>query len=133
MPKAKAPWLHLSVMLVNDRCKIPRQDEPEVMNAVADDAIEEFFENTLAADPANNDAADDDEPEPMEVDVDESDLLSFLEAQEALRKLSISAEKLGVPTEATVHLDRFAKALQSAKANKPKRDSTLHSYFTKKN
>jgi hypothetical protein len=38
-----------------------------------------------------------------------------------------------VPTEATVHLDRFAKALQSAKANKPKRDSTLHSYFTKKN
>jgi hypothetical protein len=56
-----------------------------------------------------------------------------IEAQEALRKLSISAEKLGVPTEATVHLDRFAKALQSAKANKPKRDSTLHSYFTKKN
>jgi len=69
----------------------------------------------------------------MEVDVDDSDLLTYLEAVEAVRKLSVSAAKLGVPEGATVHLDRFAKELHKANAQKPKRDSTLHSFFQKKN
>ena len=52
---------------------------------------------------------------------------------EALNKLSLSASSLGGITELeTIHLDRFAKALHSANANKSRRDATLHSFFTKK-
>ena len=72
------------------------------------------------------------EPEPEPEDVDTSDFLSFLGAEEALRKLSISAESLGIPANATIHLDRFSRALREAKFKKLKRDNTLHSYFSKK-
>jgi hypothetical protein len=67
------------------------------------------------------------------VELDEADVYSYyVEAVEVLRRLSLSAPKLGVKEAATVHLDRFTKALHAGNANKPKRDSTLHSYFSKK-
>ena len=62
-------------------------------------------------------------------EVDEEDKLSFLEAQECLRKLKANAPKLGVPANACIHLDRFLKALRGAHAQKPKKDGTLHSHF----
>jgi hypothetical protein len=66
------------------------------------------------------------------VELDEADVYSYVEAVEVLRRLSLSAPKLGVKEGATVHLDRFTKALHAGNAKKPKRDSTLHSYFSKK-
>ena len=44
--------------------------------------------------------------------------MTFLEAEEALRKLTISCNKLGVPEAANVHLDHFKKVLFKAKTSK---------------
>ena len=55
--------------------------------------------------------------------------LTFLEAEEALRKLTISCKNLGVPKAATVHLDRFKKALFKAKAGKKKKNTPIHDFF----
>ena len=68
----------------------------------------------------------------MEEDMDESDKYTYLEAAEVLQKLEQSARKLGINEAATVHLDRFIRALYSSNAKKPKQDTTLHVYFTKK-
>ena len=76
---------------------------------------------------ADEDVDDEEVAEPMEID--EEDELTFLEAQECLRKLKANASKLKVPASATIHLDRYAKALRAAEAEKPKKDGTLHSHF----
>ena len=44
--------------------------------------------------------------------------MTFLEAEEALRKLTISCNKLGVPEAANFHLDYFKMALFKAKNGK---------------
>ena len=79
-------------------------------------------------------AEDDDEPEqqPMEIDSDESNIVSYIETIEFLGKLQLTAHKLGVNEAATVHLDSFLKALHSGNAKKARRDTTLHSFFAKK-
>ena len=71
---------------------------------------------------------DDEEPEPMEVELDPSDMMTYTEVEEIIRKISLSSEDLGVPAAANAHLDRYARALRKARAEKPKRDSTLHEY-----
>ena len=48
---------------------------------------------------------------------------------DALRKLTITCKKLGVPEAATVHLDRFKKALFKAKAGKKKKNTPIHDFF----
>ena len=68
----------------------------------------------------------------MEIDSDESNIVSYVEAVEFLGKLQRSAPNLGVNEAATVHLDRFLKALHSGNAKKARRDTTLHAFFTKK-
>ena len=98
---------------------------------ICEDEIEEIESNQKPA--AAEDDGDDEEPETMEVEVDESEAMTYLEAVDALEKLIVSAPKLGVSEAATVHLDRFAKALNAAHVKKPRRDSTLHSYFLSKN
>ena len=49
-----------------------------------------------------------------------------------LRKITVSAPGLGVKDASLVHLDRFARALLAARAEKiakPKGDGSLHAYF----
>jgi DDE superfamily endonuclease/Tc5 transposase DNA-binding domain len=105
------------------------EDDPDVIDAICEDELEKMETAKLEAIDA---AADDEEPEPIEVEVDQSDILSYVEAVEALRKLSLSVSKLGVNEAAIVHLDRFASALHTANAKKPRRDGTLHAYFSSK-
>jgi hypothetical protein len=82
----------------------------------------------------SDNAEDDDEPDvqPMEIDIDESNLFSYLDAVEVLRKLQLSASKLGLIEAETVHIDRLLKALHIRNAKKPRRATNLHSYFPKK-
>ncbi|CAB9505697.1 expressed unknown protein [Seminavis robusta] len=107
------------------------EDEPEVISATIDEEIEELETTTTEAELA---VLDDEEPELMDVDPEPADVFaSFAEAEEALNKLSESASSLGINQAATVHLDRFARALNMARATragKRKRDGTLHSFFT---
>ena len=79
-----------------------------------------------------NDADDDNEPDPMEGDIGESDMYTYLEVVEVFQKLQQSALMLGVNEAAMVHLDSFIRALHSNNAKKPKQDTTLHAYYTKK-
>jgi hypothetical protein len=83
---------------------------------------------------ANDDAEDDDEPEPqpMEIDNEESNFISYVEAVEFLQKLKQSAPKLGVNEAATVHLDRFLNSRHTGNAKKARQDTTLRAFFTKK-
>ena len=63
------------------------------------------------------DAEDDEEPEPeaiMELP-HAADVLSFIEAEEALRKLKLSCPSLGISDESAVLLDRFGRALRAGK------------------
>jgi hypothetical protein len=106
------------------------EDDPDVIDAICDEELENLESTAKPA--AIDNAADDDEPDPMEEEVDESDILSYVEAVDAIRKLTLSVSKLGVNEAAAVHLDRFASALHTANAKKPRRDSTLHTYFSKK-
>jgi hypothetical protein len=108
------------------------EDEDEIVNAICEDEMEELESNAKPVD--DDDAEDDDEPnpQPTEVDDDESNFVSYTEAVEVLGKLQRSAPKLGVNEAATVHLDRFLKALHAGNAKKARRDTTLHAYFAKK-
>ena len=109
------------------------EDEPEIIDACLDDDIKELEElNKPRSDEELNVADDEEIDEAMTEAVDESDLMTHLEASEALRKLKLSCGKLGVPDSATIHLDRFVKALHKAKAEKPKQDKTLHAFFQAK-
>jgi hypothetical protein len=80
------------------------EDEDEVMNAICEDEIEEMESDRKPA--ADDIVEDDNEPEvqPMEIDGDEADVFSYLEAVENVLKLQKSAHKLGVNEAATVHL-----------------------------
>ena len=60
---------------------------------------------------------------------EEEETMTFLEAEEALRKLTISCKKLGVPQAATVHLDYFKKALFKSKAGKKKKNTNICDFF----
>ena len=62
----------------------------------------------------------------------EEEAMTHVEAMEALRKLTLSCNKLGVPEEATVHLDCFKRALIKAQASKKKKSTTIHDFFSKK-
>ena len=68
----------------------------------------------------------------MELDSDESNIVSYVEAVEFLRKIEQSAPKLGINEAATVHIDRLLKALHLGNAMKARRDTTLHSFLAKK-
>ena len=106
------------------------EDEPEIMDAILDEEIENI-ESAQNKDQNELAVEDDDEPEAEEMEIDDADILTFAEAEEALRRLSLSAESLGVPLAQSVHLDRFARAMRTARASKPKRDRTLHAFFKK--
>jgi hypothetical protein len=67
----------------------------------------------------------------MEIDKDESNFVSYAETVEFLGKVQRSASKLNVQA-ATVHLDRFLRALHSGNAQKTRKDTTLHAFFSKK-
>jgi DDE superfamily endonuclease/Tc5 transposase DNA-binding domain len=107
------------------------EDDEEVMNAVLEEELEELESNTKPA--AIDDAGYDNEPEPnaVEIDNDESNFVSYGETVEFLGKVQRSASKLNVKA-ATVHLDRFLRALHSGNAQKTRKDTTLHAFFTKK-
>jgi DDE superfamily endonuclease/Tc5 transposase DNA-binding domain len=108
------------------------EDEEEVINAVCEDELEELESNTKPA--AGDDAEDDDEPDvqPMEIDTDEANLYSYVDAVEVLGKLQLSARKLRLNEAETVHIDRLLRALHSRNAQKPRRDTTLHAYYPPK-
>ena len=86
-----------------------------MINAICEEELEELESNAKVA---NDDAEDDDEPEhqPMEVERDESNIVSYIEAVEFLGRLQQCDPKLGVNETATVHLDCFLKALHSGNA-----------------
>ena len=79
------------------------------MNAIVDEEVE-----LLQTETGISDGESDVDIE----DTEEEEIMTFLEAEEALRKLTISCNKLGIPESATVHLDCFKKALFKAKAGK---------------
>jgi hypothetical protein len=108
------------------------EDELEVINAVCEDEIEELERNTNLA--ANHNVEDDDEPDPqpMEIDSDESNLFSYVEAVEVLGRLQKSAPKLGISEASTVHIDRLLRALHSGNAKKARKDTTLHAFWSTK-
>jgi hypothetical protein len=106
------------------------EDAEEVMNAICEEEIE-ALESDAAKPAADENPEDDDEPD-MEIDDDGSNSVSYVEAVEFLGKLRRSTNKLGVNSAATVHIDRFLKELHQGHAAKPRRDTTLHSFFSKK-
>jgi len=108
------------------------EDETEVLNAVCEDKIEELNKNAKPA--ADNDTEDDVEPDlqKMDIDSDEPNFFSYVEAVELLGKLQRSAPKLAVNAAATVHLDRFLKALHAGNAKKPRKTTTLHAFWPTK-
>ena len=82
---------------------------------------------------ADNGEEDDSKTEPEDEEmIDPSNCLSFLEIEEAIQKLQISAKHMGVSETATVHLDGFSKAVQETKLHKPKKKTTLHDFFVPK-
>ena len=76
----------------------------------------------------------DSEPEDdsMELDEDLDCFSNFLELEEALKKIEASNNKLGIKPDALVHLERYKKAVQKAKLDKPKKATTLHDFWSKK-
>ena len=112
------------------------EDETEVVNAVCEDEIEQL--NINAKHPGNSNTEDDDDEsdlQAMDIDKnnnDETNLVSYVEAVEFLGKLQCSAHKLNLNAAATVHLDRFLKALHAGNAKKPRKITTLHAYWPPK-
>jgi hypothetical protein len=100
------------------------EDEDEVVNAICEDEIEMLESNTQP--PANDDAEDDNEPDVQPMELENDNIVSYVEALEMLQKLQISAPSLlGANQEARVHLDRFLKAIHTANAKKSRKDTTL--------
>jgi hypothetical protein len=64
----------------------------------------------------------------LEIDSDESNSVSYVEAVEFLVKLQRTAPKLGVNEAAKVHLERLLKARHSSDAEKARRDTTLRAF-----
>ena len=81
------------------------EDQPEVLNAICDgDAIEKLETSNITKLSADDGAADDDEPEAIQAEPDQSMLLTYIEATEAeLSKLSLSASSLGITELETSH------------------------------
>ena len=104
------------------------------MNAILEDELEMLLDSntTIAAD---DDAQDDKEPDVQPMEIDSDDIVAYVDVQEMLRKLKVSAPSLfgDDQTEAIGnHVDRLLRAMFIANAKKPMRDSTLHAYFQKK-
>ena len=81
------------------------EDQPEVLNAICDgDAIEKLETSNITKLSADDGAADDDEPEAIQAEPDQSMLLTYIEATEAeLNKLSLGASSLGITELETSH------------------------------
>ena len=111
------------------------EDEPEIIEEEVKEAIEELMEAENVLDISDADAGDDSEPEAIADEVAqeaEEDLpKNFLEAEEMVWKLKRAAPKLGMETGDVDHLDNFLRAMRRVKNSKPKRESTMHSYFKK--
>jgi hypothetical protein len=110
------------------------EDEDEVVNAICDDEIEMLEADSNSQEPtADDDAHDDNEPDVQPMEINNADIVSYVEALEMLRKLKLSSPSLlGANQEAAVHLDRYLKSIHSANAKKSRKDTTLHAYFGKK-
>jgi hypothetical protein len=72
---------------------------------------------------------DDDEPEADE-NLVRDEKLSFAEAQSMLQKVCAIALSLGIDT---IHLHHCMKEMREAQQKKPKKATTLHDFFQKKN
>ena len=108
------------------------EDDKDMINAIIDDEVEILETETQPTADSVLAVEDDEESDVEAIDLDEEkeeDLVTFLEAEEAVNKLSKSCKGLGVPEEATVHLDRFKRALLKAKLNKKTKSTTLHDFF----
>lgn len=99
------------------------EDDEEMINVIVDEEVELLEAEAVIG------VEDDEESDVDMKDTEEEDTMTFLEAEEALRKLTISCKKLGISEAATVHLDRFKKALFKAKAGKKKKNTTIHDFF----
>ena len=56
---------------------------------------------------------------------EEEETITFLEAEEALRKSTISCNKFGVPEAATVHLEHLKRLCSELKLTKRRRTPTF--------
>jgi hypothetical protein len=108
------------------------EDKQEVLDATVDEEIEMIESESKPPAEEDINVEDDDEPDVEMKEASEEDILSFVEAQEMLRKLTISCNQWDLPPAATTHLDRLKKALFKAQASKAKKDTTLHAFFQPK-
>ena len=98
---------------------VEAEDDEEMINVIVDEEVELLETDAVIS------VEDDEESDVDMEDTEEEETMTFLEAEEALRKLTSSCSKLGVPEAAPVHLDRFKKALFKAKAGKRRRTLTF--------
>lgn len=108
------------------------EDVPEVLEAVVEEEVELA---EAATQPTEEELANQEDSEPAPAvapELDSSDKLTFQDIEGFLTKTSLNCERLGVPQSATVHLDRFRKAVRDAKLNKTKRKTFMDDYFQKK-
>ena len=105
----------------------------EVFNEIVDEEMELLESKAKPMPEASLNVADDEESDvEMVDDFNEEEAMTHVEAMDALRELTLSCKKLGVPEEATVHLDCFKRALIKAQASKKKKSTIIHDFFSKK-
>ena len=115
------PPLTLTLSVVKEQVEV--ENDEKMINAIVDEEVE------LLETEATISFEDDEESDVDMEETEEEETMTFLEAEEALRKLTISCKTLGVSEAATVHLDHFKKALFKAKAGKKKKNTTIHDFF----
>ena len=108
------------------------EDVPEVLEAVVEEEVELA---EAATQPTEEELANQEDSEPAPAvapELDSSDKLTLQDIEAFLTNTSLNCERLGTPESATVHLDRFRKAVRDAKLNKTKRKTFVEDYFQKK-
>jgi hypothetical protein len=103
------------------------EDEPEVQNAIIEEELEELERSAKPA--AADDAGDDDKPKSMELEIGESDLLSYIEAVDVLHKLSLSAPSLVSVRQQQVILIALLRLFTLPKPKKPSVPQLSIHYF----
>ena len=86
-------------------------DDKEMINAFVDEKAE-FLEIKAVFSVENDGKAD------VNMENPEEKNMTFLEAEEALKNLTMSYKKLGIPEATNVHLEHLKKALFKAKTVK---------------
>ena len=110
------------------------EDDPNIIDAEVDDAIELLENATLFSDERFNGALidDDDEPKEFMPITQNVPVPSFQNAESSVDVLRDYCEGAKVPTETRFLLDRFAQQIRAHRLSIPKTSPTIDSFFGKK-